>query len=223
VVERGGRRELLVDGTFASSFEPGRVTTGSVWDALAAPLLLLPAARRRRVLLLGLGGGSAARIVRALAPRASITGVEIDPDVVDAARRWFDLDAAGVEVVLADARDYLAGGRRRFDAVIEDVFVGRGRAVHKPAWLLDEGLAQAAGRVASGGVLVSNTLDESARVAREIGRCFPARLSISVRDYDNRIEVGGPAPLRAATLRSQVRSNPLLAPTLPTLHFRTRT
>jgi len=77
VVRRGRRRELYVDGTFASCWEPGRTTTGPVWDALALPLLGLPPRRRRRVLVLGLAGGSAARLVRALAPRAAITGVEL--------------------------------------------------------------------------------------------------------------------------------------------------
>ena len=92
MVKRDGVRELHVDGTFASCYEPGRVTTGSVWDALAAGLAALPSRRRRSVLLLGLGGGSAARVVRALAPRAQIVGVEIDPSVVRLARHWFDLD-----------------------------------------------------------------------------------------------------------------------------------
>src|SRR5690606_16904976 len=102
-----------VDGTFASFWQPGRAATGSVWDALVAPLLLLPPARRRRVLILGLGGGSAARLVRAIAPSAQVVGVELDPAVIDAARRHFELDALGVEVVLDDARRVLERERRR--------------------------------------------------------------------------------------------------------------
>ena len=98
---RVGRRgrALRINGTFASWYEPGRSGTGSVWDALAAPLLLLPPARRRSVLILGLGGGSVARIVRALAPRAEIVGVELDSEVVGAAREHFDLDDLRIRVV----------------------------------------------------------------------------------------------------------------------------
>src|SRR5262245_41530744 len=75
---REGRRgrALRVDGTFASWYTPGSALTGSVWDALAAPLCWLPKLRRRSVLVLGLGAGSAARLVRALAPGARIVGVE---------------------------------------------------------------------------------------------------------------------------------------------------
>ena len=86
---------------------------------LAAGIAALPRRRRRSVLLLGLGGGSAARVARALAPRARIVGVEIDPSVVRLARRWFDLDALGIEVVVEDARAYLEKCPRRFDAVLE--------------------------------------------------------------------------------------------------------
>ncbi len=222
VVKVGARgRSLRVDGSYASWYVPGRAVTGSVWDALAAPLLLLPPRRRRAVLILGLGGGSAARVVRALAPDAHIVGVERRGEVLRAARRWLDLDALDVEVVEADAFRYLRGARRRFDAVLEDVFVGRGRAEHKPDWLPDPGLALAARRLAPRGLLVSNAIDESAAVARALRRLFPAALRIEVEGYENRILAAGPAGLTARLLRSAVGADPALATTLPRLSFRT--
>lgn len=221
VVVRAGRRELHIDGTFASLWEPGRVTTGSVWDALAAALLALPARRRRRVLLLGLGGGSAVRIVRALAPGAQIVAVEIEPRVVRLAREWFDLDALGAEVVVADAREYVARTRARFDAVLEDVFVGTGRNAVKPEGLPLPLLARAARRVAAGGVLASNALDEAPAVAAALRDLYPRRVRIEIDDYDNRIFVGGPAGLSGAGLRRAVAGDPVLRATLPRLRFRT--
>jgi spermidine synthase len=216
----GGARALHVDGTFASFYRPGRARSGPVWDALAAPLLWLPRARRRSVLVLGLGGGSAARLARALAPRAHIVGVEIDADVVRAARRAFDLDALGLEVVVADAREHLARERRRFDVVLEDVFVGRGRTVRKPDWLPRPGLDEAARRLARGGLLVSNALDEAADVGRCMAGLFPAAVRIEVEGYDNRIAVGGPRGLDARGLRRALAASELLAPALGGLHFR---
>lgn len=213
-------RELRIDGTTASWYDPSLPVTGSVWDALAAPLLLLPPARRRRVLIVGLGGGSAARVVRALAPRAGIVGIERSREVLDAARRWLDLDALGVDVVVDDARRWLAGSRRRFDVVIEDVFVGRGRAVRKPDWLPAPGLALAARRLSAGGLLVSNTIDECAAVARELRRLYPSAVGIEIEDFDNRVLVASRAPLSGRSLREAVRSEPLFAATLPRLRFR---
>jgi len=218
-VGRGGR-SLRIDGTFASWYSPGTRPTGSVWDALAAPLLLLPPARRRSVLVLGLGGGSVARLVRTIAPRARIVGVEVDPEVVAAARRWFDLDELGIEVVPGDAHAYLRRARRRFDAIIEDVFVGRGRALHKPDWLPDPGLALAGSRLAPGGLLISNAIDEAPQVARSLRALHRSVVQIEVQDYDNRILVGAPRGANGRLLRASLAAHPLLGGAAGRLRFR---
>lgn len=212
--------ELRVDGTYASCYRRGSPLTGSVWDAIAAPLLALAPERRARILLLGLGAGSAARVARALAPRAHIVGVELDAEVLHAARSRFDLDALGLEVVQADARVFLERERRRFDAVLDDIFVGSGRGVRKPDWLPDPGLALAAQRLAPGGVLVSNALDEAAATTRTLRRLLGAGVSITVEGYDNRIVAAGPAPLSAPSLRAALAESAVLAPTLPKLRLR---
>jgi len=206
----GNARALRIDGTFASWYEPGNQITGSVWDALAAPMLMLPRSRRDRVLILGLGGGSAARVARALAPRARITGVEIDSGVVRAARRWFDLDGLDVELVKGDARRFLERTRRCFDVILDDVFVGNRRNVRKPDWLPDPGLALAAGRLRPGGILVSNAIDEAASVARSMRRVFANALQIEIEDYENRVIVGADFSLSGQILRSALQRNPTL-------------
>jgi spermidine synthase len=216
-------RRLIVDGTFASFYRPGSPLTGCVWDAIAAPVLALPPARRRRVLVLGLGGGSAARIVRAVAPAARIVGVELDEAVVRAAREHLDLDELGVELVQEDALAFLRkdadpGG---YDAILEDVFVGSGRRVRKPDWLPRPGLELAAARLAPGGVLVSNTLDEAPAVSRFLCRAFPAVLRLEVVDYDNRIFAAGRRLPDAAGLRAALERDPVLADSVPRLRFRT--
>jgi spermidine synthase len=216
-------RALRIDGTFASWWTPGSHVTGGVWDALAAPVLLLPPAQRRSLLVLGLGGGSVARVLRALAPDARIVGVERDRGVLRAARRGLGLGALGVEVVEADARAYLARLRQRFDLIVEDLFVGRGRDVHKPPWLAGPALAQLAQRLAPGGLLVSNALDEAPASASEFARIFPVTLCLSIRDYDNRVLVGGPRRLSARGLRGLLAREALLAPALARLRVRTLT
>jgi len=214
-------RELIVDGTFASLLRPGRATTGSVWDAIAAPALALPPARRRRFLILGLAGGSAARVLRAIAPDCEIVGVEIDREVVDVARRSFELDELGVELVIDDALAVLGRERRRFDAIFDDVFIGRGDAVHKPPWLPHPGHDQARRRLARGGLLISNTLDEAPNIARSLAEAHPRVVQLEIEGFDNRILVGGPAELSARALRSEVAASPVLAESLPVLRFRT--
>ena len=221
VEKRRGVLSLRVDGTWASSWRPGSALTGSVWDALVAPIAWLPPTRRRSVLVLGLGGGSAARLVRAIAPECRVVGVEASAEVIDAARRWFELDALEIEVVHDCARHYLRRCRARFDLVIEDVFVGEGRAVHKPDWLPAPGLPSAARLLHRGGLLVSNALDEARDVARAMRGLFPASVRIGIEDYDNAVFVGGPGPLTAGGLRAAAAAHPLLRETLPQLSFRT--
>ena len=218
---QGGRRTLRIDGSFASLYRPGRETTGSVWDGIAAGLLALPPARRRSVLLLGLGGGSAARVVRAVAPQAHIVGVEIDPEVVSAARRWFDLDALGVEVVTDDAARFLRSTRARFDAVLEDVFTGDARRLAKPPGFPLPALDHARRALRRNGVVVSNTLDEFGTVRDALAVRFRRLLQVGIVGYDNRIFVASDAPLDAATLRAAAAADPVLAGSLRALRFRT--
>ncbi len=220
VVVSGGKRTLRIDGSLASTWQPGRATTGSVWDGIAAGLLALLPARRRSVLLLGLGGGSAARVVRALAPRARIVGVEIDPAVVRLARRWFELDALGVEVVVADAAAFLARTRRRFDAVLEDVFLGDARRLRKPPGFPVPALDHVKRVLRPDGVVACNTLDESAEVRAALAARFRRLACVEIDDYDNRIYVASDGSLSAAGLRNAVAEDPVLAPSLGVLSFR---
>jgi spermidine synthase len=175
-----------------------------VWWALAAPLVLLPQRRRRRVLMLGLGAGSVATVVRILDPGARIVGVELDRDVVHLARRHFGLDALDVEVVMDDVFHYLRETRARFDLIVEDVFVGGLRTVHKPTGLLDIGYPLIGRRLAPGGLAVSNTIHESPQVVRAMKRLGLAAVSLDVRGHWNRVVVGGRGLPSARAIRSRL-------------------
>jgi spermidine synthase len=213
-------RELRIGGTLASYYRRGHAMTGSFWDGLAAPLAALPPDRVRRVLILGLGGGSAARAIRALAPHAAIVGVESDRAVIRAARRWLDLDALGLEIVHADARAFLERDRRRFDLVLEDVFLASKGDAWKPDWLPEPGLALARRRLTAGGILASNTIDETGAVVCAYRRLFPQVFTLRLRDYWNGIVMGGTRSVSARTLRARIARRALLRPVLPELSIR---
>jgi len=217
--DRNGRA-LIVDETFASLHRDDGPATGCVWDAIAAPALLLAGRRRPRVLILGLGGGSVARIVRALLPAAEIVGVELDADVVAAAREHFGLEALGVALHVDDALAFLRRDRRRYDMVVDDVFIGHGDDVHKPDWIPHPGLDLARARLREGGLLVSNTIDERPLVEAALLRSFDRVLRIDVEDYDNCVLVAAQDDLDARALRARVAGSPVLAATLPVLRFR---
>jgi len=78
----------------------------------------------QRVLILGLGGGTVAHLLARAFPGAEITGVELDPQIIDVARRFFDLDQVSkLKVVCADAAD-VAKGPGTYDLVLSDLYCG---------------------------------------------------------------------------------------------------
>ncbi len=120
VLDRGGERWLLLDGCVHSHLD---LSGGSPRVAWGYPRLfaILPGfrPRARRLLLLGLGAGAAFPL---LDPEGyEVTVVEIDPVVVEAARRWFGTIPEGLPVRVEDARAFVRRTRERFDLVLLDV------------------------------------------------------------------------------------------------------
>ena len=75
------------------------------------------------VAILGLAGGTSARqFTAAYGSGVDITGVEIDPDILDVARRYFHLDEPNVHAVVADARYWLDTQAKQYDVVVMDAY-----------------------------------------------------------------------------------------------------
>ena len=126
----GGERLLLFDEGFGvqSAWTPGNRLFGTFYDAF----LLLDAARDggiRTLLDLGLAGGTTVHGLRTQRPHVAITGVELDPVVLEVARRHFALDGENLTAVEADARVFLGRAGPRYDAIVVDVF----RGAHSPS------------------------------------------------------------------------------------------
>ena len=114
VVQSGQARYLYLNEGYAihSVWRADTVLTGGEWDMFltAPPLLGRPAAR---VATLGNAAGTTARAFGVYYPQARIDGVEIDPAVTAAGRRWFGLDDnPRLTVHTADARPFLAADGR---------------------------------------------------------------------------------------------------------------
>lgn len=110
-----------------------------------------------RVLLLGLGGGSAVRLLRSkLAPGGRFRAVEVDPAVVELARKHFpEARDPAVEIVVADAAGFIHNDREFYDLILVDVFIDD--VTPEPLRTV-EFLRSAAGRLTPRGVLVYNCL-----------------------------------------------------------------
>ena len=125
-------------------------------------LLFLP--EPRAILMLGLGGGSLAKWCHRHLPRARVTAVEIDPDVI-AFRDQFLVppDGERFRVVRGDAAQYVAQCEERADVVIIDAFDRDGVA---PALCTREFYRDVRAMLSRSGVVAANLVGPKAeRVA----------------------------------------------------------
>ena len=74
-------------------------------------------------LILGLGGGSVAKLVRKYWPDCKITGVDIDPVIVELGKKYLGLGQIRMETEICDAFTYPLYAVR-YDLVIVDLYVG---------------------------------------------------------------------------------------------------
>lgn len=143
-------RELLIDGVVQGGMDlsSGLSVYEHTYFLEHLPFGMKPDGQS--CLVVGVGPGLVPRWYEARGIRTDV--VDIDPEVVRAAQEYFAFRVTG-ETVLADARVFLAGSRKRYDYVIVDVFNGD----TTPSHLLSvEALRLLRARLADGGMLAMN-------------------------------------------------------------------
>ena len=73
-------------------------------------------------LILGLGAGTAAKYIRLFWPQAKITGVDVDPVIVDLGRKYLGLDEVKIDIKIRDAYDFAPA--YGWDLIIVDLYNG---------------------------------------------------------------------------------------------------
>ncbi len=90
---------------------------------LSLGLTLRPDARK--VLMIGLGGGSLSKKFRRVFPTMEIDVAEIDPEVIEVAKRYFHFQEGNdLRVHAQDGRLYLTRTPKRFDIIMLDAYHG---------------------------------------------------------------------------------------------------
>lgn len=76
------------------------------------------------VLILGVAGGSVIKtLVDEIKFKGKITGVEIDPEVISIANRYFKLnEIKNLELIVDDAFEYVLKTKMKYDLIIIDIF-----------------------------------------------------------------------------------------------------
>ena len=129
VREAGGERWLkLNEGNgIHSVWHPDRVLSHGIWDYfLLAPWFAVepvdPATAR--VLVIGLAAGTVSSLWTDVYGPAPITGVELDPAILEVGREWFAMDRPNLAAVAADGRQWLfrQPESRKWDVVLVDAY-----------------------------------------------------------------------------------------------------
>jgi spermidine synthase len=214
VQETDGARTLELNEGQAihSMYRPGSYLTDNYWDAfLVAPLAAL-GRPPRSLAVLGDGAGTMTRAYGHYFPETEVDAVEIDGELTELGRRWFDLrDRPGLRFFTDDARPFLRRTQRRYEAIFVDCY----RQPYIPFYLSTrEFFRLVRDRLTPGGVVVINvghpdTSDELEKVlAATLRTSFASVLRDPVKDVNTLLIAGRdlvPSRLRAAALPAELR------------------
>jgi spermidine synthase len=136
-----------------SVYDPKTVLTDDVWDGH----LVLPFAARttppRNVAILGNAAGTTSRAYEKFFPGTRVDGVEIDPELSEIGRRYFDMNNPRLRLFHEDARPFLRRTDERYDVISVDAY----RQPYIPFYLTSrEFFELARDRLAPGGVMIVN-------------------------------------------------------------------
>jgi spermidine synthase len=220
VVERpdGSRVLELNEGQAVHSlYRPGSYLTGDYWDGhLVLPFAAKPVSSGasgapRRIAILGNGAGTVARAYGHFFPATRVDAVEIDGELTELGRRFFDLRNRHMRTYTEDARPWLRRASGGYDAIMVDAY----RQPYIPFYLATrEFFELARERLAPGGVVIVNVghPEGSDELERVLGRTMAAAFSDVVRypiESTNTLLLAGEAPLSATRLARGAAELPL--------------
>lgn len=131
VAEYDGFRTLYIDGTVHSIMNMQDPDGLELYYTKMFHLAGTINPGMERVLFVGGGGFSGPKNFLATYPDMLVDVVEIDPDVIQVARKYFALqEDARLSVYAEDARSYLARTEKKYDAVILDAYSGSSIPFH---------------------------------------------------------------------------------------------
>src|SRR5918992_1362523 len=190
--------------------DPASVLTGDVWDG---HLVLHFAGRSEppaRVAILGNAAGTTARAYEEFFPGTRVDGVEIDGELSEIGREYFDMNNPRLHLYHEDARPFL----RRIDARYDVISVDAYRQPYIPFYLTTEEFFELCrDRLSDGGVLVVNAghpegQDDLEEVlTATMAEVFPNLLRDPI-EPTNTLIVASESPLSAERLRAAVPGLP---------------
>jgi spermidine synthase len=200
-----------------SVYRPGSWLTNNYWDES----LVLPWAARdappRSLAVLGNGAGTVARAYGHFYPGARVDGVEIDGELSEVGRRYFDLSGPNLHLHKADARPFLRRSDRKWDAILVDAY----RQPYIPFYMTtSEFFESVAEHLNPGGVVMVNVGHPEGSDALEasLTATMKTQFSTVLRDPSERVNtilLGANGAASAQQLAASANSAAMPAPLRP--------
>jgi spermidine synthase len=202
--------EAECDAGPAGPRNPASVLTGDVWDGHLVDGFLVLDKTPRRVAILGNAAGTTSRAYEEFFPDSRVDGVEIDSELSEIGRRYFDMNNPRLHLYHEDARPFL----RRIDARYDVISVDAYRQPYIPFYLTTvEFFETVRDRLGDGGVMIVNTghpegQDDLEKVlTATIAEVFPNVLRDPI-EPTNTLIVASRRPLSVDRLRANVTRLP---------------
>jgi spermidine synthase len=194
-----------------SLYRPGTYLTDNVWDGyLVLPFVGL-SDPPERIAILGNAAGTTARAYGHYFPATLVDGVEIDPELEEVGRRFFDMGSAeNLTVHNEDARPWLRRSEGGYDVIMVDAY----RQPYIPFYLATrEFFELVRDRLAPGGVVIVNAGhpegndDLETVLGSTMAEEFPTVLRDPIEET-NTLLVASEAPISGQNLLERLKDLP---------------
>lgn len=151
----------------------------------------------KRVLMVGLGAGTISKRILSDYPQASVESVELDPVVVDVAKRFFQVtEEPRHRIIVQDGRQYIRRTQGGYDLIVMDAYNAEGLPFHLAT---REFLQLTKSKLAPGGVIAAHIVGflegSNSKLFRalfktyasEFSGLYPFAVSVSVRQDEQEV------------------------------------
>ncbi|MCF8077849.1 MAG: fused MFS/spermidine synthase [Desulfobacterales bacterium] len=194
VVDKADRRYLrfgAADNGYQSSISLSDPEAVPMEYIRAAMLGMVMAPEPERVLMVGLGGGAFTSLLRRHFPNLWIDAVEIDPVVVEAAGKFFNVrEDERFRIYVEDGAKFIQDAQSSYDLILLDAYSGEG----VPEKLVSREFFQAVKtKMNEGGVVAANLWQQGRReeaIAGAFHSVFAQSACIRTQDRQNLVLFG---------------------------------
>ena len=192
----GNTLRLYTNNVFHSQYNAKKPLQGGIWDLLSLPAFHFNHGELQRILVLGVGGGTVLKqLQRYLMPHA-IVGVEINPVHLKVASQYFGVKHRSIELIEADAIDWLSHyDGEKFDLIIDDLFGHNNNVAERVVNVNKQWTKHLLRNLNSKGMLVINfgdnkELNHCAMVSyKKLKQTFKSIVRLTLPAYENAIGV----------------------------------